>query len=124
MQLQPGALEVDQVLEVEIAVGPIPELFLQARNAFVQVVDLTLLSVSGGIDQRKSQLHHFTIGFQKPGICADSWFLESNGKMVQLGFSLIKNRAPHGAGLLCPPGYTFYSRSCASTYKFWLAQVG
>ncbi len=22
----------------------------------------------------------FTIGFQKPGICADSWFLESNGK--------------------------------------------
>jgi hypothetical protein len=26
----------------------------------------------------------------------DSWFLESNGKMVQLGFSLIKNRAPHG----------------------------
>ncbi len=39
-------------------------------------------------------LHHFTIGFQKPGICADSWFLESNGKMVQLGFSLIKNRAP------------------------------
>jgi hypothetical protein len=63
-------------------------------------------------DQRKSQLHHFTIGFQKPGICADSWFLaqipgfwnpmvkwlvsgadswflESNGKMVQLGFSLI-----------------------------------
>ncbi len=77
-------------------------------------------------DQRKSQLHHFTIGFQKPGICArnqpfyhwipetrnlrqkpgicaDSWFLESNGKMVQLGFSLIKNRAPHGAGLV-PPG--------------------
>ncbi len=40
------------------------------------------------------QLHHFTIGFQKPGICADSWFLESNGKMVQLGFSLIKNRDP------------------------------
>jgi hypothetical protein len=45
-------------------------------------------------DQRKSQLYHFTIGFQKPGfrenpncnflpgICADSWFLESNGKMV------------------------------------------
>jgi hypothetical protein len=40
-------------------------------------------------DQRKSQLHHFTIGFQKPGVCADSWFLESNDKMVQLGFSLI-----------------------------------
>jgi hypothetical protein len=43
-------------------------------------------------DQRKSQFHHFTIAFQKPGICADSWFLECNGKMVQLGFSLIKNR--------------------------------
>jgi hypothetical protein len=40
-------------------------------------------------DQRKSQLHHFTVGFQKPEICADSWFLESNSKMVQLGFSLI-----------------------------------
>jgi hypothetical protein len=40
-------------------------------------------------DQGKSQLHHFTIAFQKPGICADSWFLESSGKMVQLGFSLI-----------------------------------
>jgi hypothetical protein len=25
----------------------------------------------------------------EPGICTDSWFLESNGKMVQLGFSLI-----------------------------------
>ena len=25
------------------------------------------------------------------------------------------------AGLLFPPGYTFYSRSCASTYKFWLS---
>jgi hypothetical protein len=57
-------------------------------------------------DQRKSQLHHFTIGFQKPGICVDSWFLESNGKMVQLGFSLIKNRAPHGAGLV-PTGLYF-----------------
>jgi hypothetical protein len=34
-------------------------------------------------DQRKGQLHHFTIGFQKPGICADSWSLESNGNMVQ-----------------------------------------
>jgi hypothetical protein len=40
-------------------------------------------------DQRKFQLHHFTIGFQKPKICADFWFLESNGKMVQLEFSLI-----------------------------------
>jgi hypothetical protein len=34
-------------------------------------------------DQRKIPLHLFTIGFQKPGICADSWFLESNGKKVQ-----------------------------------------
>ena len=25
---------------------------------------------------------------------------------------------PHGDGLLCPPVYTFYSRSCESTYKF------
>jgi hypothetical protein len=91
-------------------------------------------------DQRKSQLYHFTIGFQKPGICADSWFLESNGKMVQLGcadswflesngkmvqlgFSLIKNRASHGAGLLWPPGYTFYSRSCSSTCKFWQSHL-
>ncbi len=30
-------------------------------------------------DQRKIPLHLFTIGFQKPGNCADSWFLESNG---------------------------------------------
>ncbi len=42
-------------------------------------------------DQRKIPLHHFTIGFQKPGICADSWFLESNGKMVQWDFSLINS---------------------------------
>ena len=42
-------------------------------------------------DQRKIPLHLFTIGFQKPGICADSWFLESNGKMVQWDFSLIIN---------------------------------
>ncbi len=59
--------------------------------------------------QRKIPLHHFTIGFQKQGICADSLFLESYGKMVQWDFSLIKNRAPRGAGFLCPPGYTFYS---------------
>jgi hypothetical protein len=68
-------------------------------------------------DQRKSQLHHFTIGFQKPGICTilplDSrnqesaqipgfwnpmvkwcnWFLESNGKMVQLKSTSGSNRA-------------------------------
>ncbi len=40
-------------------------------------------------DQRKIPLHHFTIGFQKQGICADFLFLESNGKMVQWDFSLI-----------------------------------
>jgi hypothetical protein len=39
-----------------------------------------MVETIGEKDQRKSQLHHFTIGFQKPGI--DSWFLESNGKMV------------------------------------------
>ncbi len=31
---------------------------------------------------------------------------------------------PHTGLGLWPPGYTFYSRSCASTYWFWLAQVG
>jgi hypothetical protein len=36
-------------------------------------------------DQRKSQLHHFTIGFQKPGICADSRFLESSKLMRMTG---------------------------------------
>jgi hypothetical protein len=30
--------------------------------------------------------HHFTIGIQKPKICADSWFLDSNGKMVKWDF--------------------------------------
>jgi hypothetical protein len=78
--------------------------------ARVMVQDYPLTDPSPGAnptiysDQRKSQLHHFTIGFQKPGICADSWFLEcedswfleSNGKMVQLGFSLIKNRSKLG----------------------------
>jgi hypothetical protein len=41
-----------------------------------------------GLDflSEKIPLHHFTFGFQKPGICADSWFLESNGKMVQWDF--------------------------------------
>jgi hypothetical protein len=34
------------------------------------------------------------------------WFMECNGKMVRWDFSLIKSRAQHGAGLLCPPGYT------------------
>ncbi len=67
---------------------------------------------------------HDAIGASSEEIPADSWFLESNGKMVQWDVSLIINRAPHGAGLLCPPGCPFYSRSCASTYKFWLVQVG
>ncbi len=34
------------------------------------------------------------------------------------------SKAPRGAGLFCPPVYTFHSRSCASTYKYWMAQVG
>ncbi len=46
------------------------------------------------IDKRKIPLHLFTIGFQQPGICADSWFLESNGKKVPWDFFLIINRAP------------------------------
>ncbi len=80
----------------------------------VILINIQVLTVSGGMivlwlnrvyletrglnprisifDQRKSQLHHFTIGFQKPGIWTDSWFLESKGT-VQLGFSLI-NRKP------------------------------
>jgi hypothetical protein len=67
-----------------------------------------LSTVWGSIfDQRKIPLHQFTLGFQKPeicanswfpgictssfpGICANSWFLESNGKMVHWDFSLIK----------------------------------
>jgi hypothetical protein len=57
------------------------------------------LLVSSDCDQRNSQLHHFTIGFQKPGICADSWFLESNGKMVQSGFSLIRLHAAYAASV-------------------------
>jgi hypothetical protein len=35
-------------------------------------------------------------------------------KTVEWDFSLIINRAPHGSGFLCPPSYTFYSRSCAA----------
>ena len=38
--------------------------------------------------------------------------------------SLIMNRVPHEAGLLCPPDYTFNSWSCTSTYKFCLTQGG
>jgi hypothetical protein len=48
--------------------------------------------LAGGVksDQRKIPFNHFTIGFQKQGISADSLLLESNGKMVQWDFSLIK----------------------------------
>ncbi len=49
-------------------------------------------------EQRKSQLHHFTIGFQKPGIYAYSWFLESNGTMVQLGFLWSRSFFPLSLG--------------------------
>jgi hypothetical protein len=69
-------------------------------------------------DQAKISLHLFTIGFQKSGICRFLvQFLESNGKKVQWDFSLIINRDPHGTGLFVHPVYTFYSRSCESTYK-------
>ncbi len=44
---------------------------------------------TGDTPSQTMELQEMDIGFQKPGICADSWFLESNGKMVQLGFSLI-----------------------------------
>jgi hypothetical protein len=84
----------------------------------IQGRDPTQVMLNDLNDQRKIPLHLFTIGFQKPGICANGIFL------LSWDFSLIINRAPRGAGLLCPPGYTFYSRSCASTYKFWLAQMG
>jgi hypothetical protein len=36
-------------------------------------------------------LHLFTIGFQKPGIGAVSWFVVSNGKKVQWDFYLISS---------------------------------
>jgi hypothetical protein len=44
-----------------------------------------------GLDlwSEKIPLHHFCHWFQKLGICADSWFLESMVKMVQWDFSLI-----------------------------------
>jgi hypothetical protein len=42
-----------------------------------KIFDTKAQPVWGSIfNQRKSQLHHFTMGFQKPGICADSWFLK------------------------------------------------
>ncbi len=44
---------------------------------------------------------------------ADSWFLESNSKMVQLGFSLIKNWAPHGQILVHSYTHNYY------THNFW-----
>jgi hypothetical protein len=68
------------------------------RSDFLHILHFSNSCLTTTNDQRKFQLHHFTIGFQKLGICADSWFLESNGKMVQLGFSLInqpKRRCPN-----------------------------
>jgi hypothetical protein len=58
-------------------------------------VVVTVVAANGDIfvadgsiyDQRKIPLHLFTIGFHKPEICSDSWFLESNGKKVQWDFS-------------------------------------
>jgi hypothetical protein len=83
----------------------------------------------GKFDKRKSQLHHFTIGFQKPGIYTDSWFLESNGEMVQLGFSLIKNRAPQGLGfcshrtIFFAPGHAHQLTSSVQIPGFWNPMV-
>jgi hypothetical protein len=39
-------------------------------------------------DQRKSQLHHFTIGFQKPGICVRKGF--SDQLKSKIGLTLVK----------------------------------
>ena len=60
---------------------------------------------------QKNSIAPFYHWIPETGICADSWFLESNGIKVQWEFSLIINRALHRAGLFCPPGYTFYSNS-------------
>ncbi len=46
--------------------------------------------ISGAFHPRSFLLHQSSSSLQKPGICADCWFLESNGKMVQLGFSLAQ----------------------------------
>jgi hypothetical protein len=54
---------------------------LNARNHCTRIT-VYLVSISVYCDQRKHPLHHFTIGIQKQGICADSLFLDSNGKMV------------------------------------------
>ncbi len=59
------------------------------------------------VDQREIPLHYFYHWFQKPVICADSWFLESNGKKLQWDSSLIINRDPHGARLFVPTGLYF-----------------
>ena len=63
-------------------------------------------------DQREIPLHYFYHWFQKPVICTDYC---TDYWLVQWDFSL------NGAGLFCPPGFTFYSRSCGSIWKFWMA---
>jgi hypothetical protein len=47
---------------------------------------LVTSTLSNRTDQKKSHCTFYTIGFQKPAICADSWFLESNGQKGAVGF--------------------------------------
>ncbi len=47
-----------------------------------------------------------------------------NGKNGAMGSFSDHKSSPTRVGFLWPPGYTFYSRSCTSTYKFCLTQVG
>ncbi len=76
------------------ALPALPRCFLFCLTEFYLVLTAFWFVFKKNIhtDQRKIPLHLFTIGFQKPGICADSWFLESNGKKVQWDFSLITYR--------------------------------
>jgi hypothetical protein len=54
------------------------------------------------VDQRKSQLHHFTIGFQKPGICAIGIF--SDQKIELRGFnSCVSKKARFNQRTIIPP---------------------
>ncbi len=80
-----------------------------------------LLILPGKYDQRKSQLHHFTIGFQKPMQIPGFW----NPMVKWCNWDFLWSKIEPHTGLgLCPPAYTFYSLSYTSTYRFWLTQVG
>jgi hypothetical protein len=55
-------------------------IILWLNRVFLEIRELN--PRSSIFDQRKSQLYHFTIGFQKPGICTDStrvWAFVSTG---------------------------------------------